>query len=39
MPFINQTDKRTVFQEAIPDQNIFCPRIWGDIYCIIRADY
>jgi len=25
MPFINQTDKRTVFQEAIPDQNISAP--------------
>lgn len=25
MPFINQTDKRTVFQEAVPDQNISAP--------------
>jgi hypothetical protein len=25
MPFINETDKRTVFQEAMPDQNIPSP--------------
>ena len=25
MPFINQTDNRTVFQEAIPDENISTP--------------
>jgi len=25
MPFISQTDKRTRFQEAIPDRNISAP--------------
>ena len=25
MPFINETDKRAVFQEAVPDENIYTP--------------